>query len=323
MLAALIIAAAFPVLALPPAPPWQSPLAQDHPLVGRIWLPKDQKFIDPPELARRLAAADVVLLGERHDNPDHHRLQAWSLGEVIAAGRRPVVAFEMVGPEQAPALDRFRQDHPADVDGLAGALDWAHGTWPDWSNYRPLFAEAIGANLTIRPANLAYDTLRAVARGGNLSVEDRRRYRLDQPLDAATAEAMAVEIRESHCGQLPEPVVPAMVDVQRARDAAMAHAVADDAPNGAVLIAGTGHTRSDRGVPAHLAALAPGRSVFSLAFVEVADGRLDPAAYGDPWGSPSPPFDALWFTPRANDDDPCAAMTEFMRKKKEKVPTAQ
>lgn len=325
LLAALLITLSLPAAAQMPSPvgDWTTTLDRDHGLVGRIWLPAEERFIDPAELAHRLATADFVLLGERHDNPDHHRLQAWSLAQIIAAGKKPLVAFEMISPEQAPALSQHLADHPRDVDGLAQAIDWANSHWPDWANYRPLFAEAMAANLPIRPANLAIDTLRTIARGQDLSPDQRRHYRLDEPLDPAVASALADEIRESHCGQLPERVVPGMVNVQRARDAAMAHAMADDSPTGAVLIAGAGHTRSDRGVPAQLATLAPGRTIFSLAFLEVSSDETDPMAYGEPMSAARPPFDAIWFTPRANDDDPCAQMIEFMKKKKEKEEKAK
>jgi uncharacterized iron-regulated protein len=300
-----------------PVPPWQSPLSQSHALVGRIWLPGEDRFVEPPELARRLGAADFVLLGEKHDNIDHHHLQAWALERIIASGRRPVVAFEMLSPEQEPALRRHLADHPGQAEGLDIALDWPGSHWPDWSNYRPLFAASLAAGMEIRPANLPLADVRSLARGQILPPATLASYRLDQPLDGAAAAAMAGEIRDAHCGQLPEAMVPGMVDVQRARDTAMALAMTRDAPAGAVLIAGAGHVRTDRGVPVQIAALAPNRPVFSLAFVEVADGRDDPARYGELFAAPRPPFDAIWFTPRANDDDPCAGLAEFMKKRQE------
>jgi uncharacterized iron-regulated protein len=316
--AALLLIIVLPACADTTGAPWRAPLAQNHPLVGRIWLPGPGRFIDERELARHLSDADFVLLGERHDNPDHHRLQSWALGQIVATGRRPVIAFEMISPEQGPALQLHLQDHPGDVAGLAGALDWQHGNWPDWHFYQPLFAVAVQAGLPLRAANLTQETLRAIARGQPLPVETQQFYRLDQTPSPALFTAMAEEIRQSHCGQLPERAVAPMVDVQRARDAAMARAMTDDTPNGALLIAGAGHTRTDRGVPMQLAALAPHRTVFSLAFVEVADEQTDPAAYGEAFGAPEPPFDAIWFTPRTSDDDPCAEMINFMKKKAEK-----
>jgi uncharacterized iron-regulated protein len=299
-----------------PVPPWQSPLSQDHGLVGRIWLPTEDRFVEPAELAGRLAAADFVLLGEKHDNTDHHRLQAWALDQIIASGRRPVLAFEMVSPEQEPAMRRHLAEHPGQIDGLDSALDWANSHWPDWSNYRPLFAAALAAGMEIRAANLSLADVRTIARQQALPPATLALYRLDQPLDSAAAAAMANEIRDAHCGQLPETMVPGMVDVQRARDSAMARAMIGDASAAAVLIAGAGHVRSDRGVPAQLGAMAPNRPVFSLAFIEVADGQDDPASYGELLGAPRPPFDAVWFTPRANDDDPCAGMADFIKNRK-------
>jgi uncharacterized iron-regulated protein len=318
LLVLLALLIAFPTDASADGAPWAAPLARNHPLVGHIWLPGSGRFIGEAELAERLAGADFVLLGERHDNPDHHRLEAWALARVIASGRRPRVAFEMIDPAQTAALDRHLADHPGDVDGLSAALDWAHSHWPDWSYYEPLFALAVKDGLPIRAANLTSESVRTVARGQPLSLALQRFYRLDRPAEPAVFTAMAEEIRRSHCGQLPEQAVAPMVSVQLARDAAMAHAMADDNPNGAVLIAGAGHTRTDRGVPGGLAELAPHRPIFSLAFVEVDDEENDPAGYGEAFGAPLPPFDAVWFTPRANDDDPCAEMIDFMKRKTEK-----
>src|ERR687898_3312211 len=76
---------------------WKSPLGQNHPLTGRIWDVSSARFIDRETLVERLARADFVLLGERHDNPDHHMLQAQVLRSLIAVGRHPAVGFEMLG----------------------------------------------------------------------------------------------------------------------------------------------------------------------------------------------------------------------------------
>ena len=61
----------------PPAPPWESPLARESPLTGQIREPRSGHALTPDALIDRLASADFVILGERHDNSDHHRLQAW------------------------------------------------------------------------------------------------------------------------------------------------------------------------------------------------------------------------------------------------------
>jgi hypothetical protein len=75
----------------------------------------------------------------------------------------------------------------------------------------------------------------------------------------------------------------------------------------AVLIAGTGHTRRDRGAGRDLAVKDPHRAVVSIAFAEVENGKTEPAAYASRWNTNALPFDFVWFTPRATDEDPCAA----------------
>jgi len=70
---------------------WESPVEKTHPLVGRIWDVKARAFIGEDALVARLVASRFVLLGERHDNPDHHALQAKLLRAILEAGRRPAV----------------------------------------------------------------------------------------------------------------------------------------------------------------------------------------------------------------------------------------
>src|SRR5215475_12056660 len=86
---------------------WESKEEQKHPLVGRIWDVKAGSFIGEDALVARLVASRFVLLGERHDNPDHHALQAKLLRAMIEAGRRPALGFEMLATDDAPAIVRY------------------------------------------------------------------------------------------------------------------------------------------------------------------------------------------------------------------------
>src|SRR5687767_16011942 len=54
------------------AEPPPAGLGHDHPLTGRIWDVAGARFIITEALVARLAPARFVLLGERHDNADHH-----------------------------------------------------------------------------------------------------------------------------------------------------------------------------------------------------------------------------------------------------------
>jgi uncharacterized iron-regulated protein len=300
---------------------WQSPLGRDHPLAGRIWDVAAGRFIDSTTLVVRLARGRFVLLGEKHDNPDHHRLQAWLLSALVTAGRRPAVGFEMFGTDQQPAIDRHLAAAPTDAAGLAGAVNWDRTGWPDWALYQPIAEVALEAGLPLIATNLPRTMARSLRRRGLAGVEAKlvTRLGLERPLAPAIEEAMAAEIRESHCGYASDTTVEAMITVQRARDAQMAERLAAASQqDGAVLIAGLEHARTDWGVPKYLATRLPGTTVTSLAFLEVDTADTDPAAYATRFGRDTLPFEYAWFTPRLDDSDPCEKFNKQLKGLREK-----
>lgn len=301
----LLLVAACAAKPTPPKPPpadrhaWTTTLDADHPLVGRIWNVRTSRFVHQRDA---LAPLDgFVLLGEKHDNPDHHALQALVLRDLVARGKKPAVAFEQLDLEKQPAVDEARATRRADA--VATAAAWESSGWPPFAQYAPIVQAALDADLPIFATGLSRTRMRSLMKpeDGAPPLDE------GEPLTEEHQASLAEELREGHCGKLPEAMLPVMIRVQRARDASMANALAK-APGG-VLVAGTGHVRRDRGAGRDLAARAPGKPVWSVAFVEVERGKDDPLAYAARWHAKTLPFDLVWFTPRANDDDPCAAFT--------------
>jgi uncharacterized iron-regulated protein len=288
---------------------WQAPLGREHPLSGRIWDVAAARFVSAEAVGARLAGAKYVLLGERHDNPDHHRVQTALVRALVAAGRRPAVAFEMFSADDAGAIARHLAAAPRDGAGLAGAVGWARSGWPSWSFYQPIVQTALDAGLPIVAGNLPPRTARALARGDRtvLPAGLAERYALDRPLPDGGQAALAAEIGASHCGHLPRDRIDGMVLAQRARDAALAESMVTSGGDGAVLIAGTGHVRTDRGVPVYLRAREPGAGIAVVAPLEVRDEWRRPADYATALGGRFP-YDWVWFTPRLDDVDPCARL---------------
>ena len=286
---------------------WQSPVGREHRLVGRIWDVAAGRFVNEAAVVARIARARYVLLGEKHDNPDHHALQARLLRALTAAGRRPAVAFEMLTPSQAGALARHLAARPRDAAGIGEAVRWEAAGWPAWSMYEPIVQAALDAGLPIVVANLDPERTRAVSRQGVGALDAAliQRHGLAETLAADVRASMADEIRDAHCGHAPDNLVDAMIVVQRARDAQMAEALLT-APgsDGAVLIAGAGHARTDRGVPAYLRRIAPAARTASVAFLEVDPKRPDAESYATRFDH-ALPFDYVWFTPAVDDEDPC------------------
>jgi uncharacterized iron-regulated protein len=285
---------------------WLTKLDRDNALVGRVWDVKGNTFVDPQALLVRLGQARFVLVGERHDNPDHHRLQARVVDALARTGRAPAVVFEMLDISQQGLLEQYRASPGASAVGLGTALGWERTSWPPFREYEPIFAVAFARQLPIGAGNLPQVDAKALVKQGisALSNERVKELRLDEPFPAALEASLLDELRASHCGQLPESLLGPMALAQHARDAQMAKVLlAVGAKDGAVLIAGGGHARLDRGVPYHLARATPGVSVTSLVLREVRHDDTDAKAYVAEEG----PFDFVWFTPRASDDDPCAA----------------
>jgi uncharacterized iron-regulated protein len=83
--------------------------------------------------------------------------------------------------------------------------------------------------------------------------------------------------------------------------------------NGAILITGAGHARTDRGVPYYLRTIDPAAAVISVAFREVEAGADSVSEYED-----TSHFDFVWFTPRVDNEDPCEQFKESLQRMNER-----
>jgi len=280
-----------------PIGPWQATAVDDHPLVGRIWSVDEARFVTPEALRARLASARVVLLGEKHDNPDHHRLHGWLLDGLV--GPSVPVLFEQLDHGAAEAIAGADS-----ADALRAAVGWDRSGWPAFQLYAPKFAAAYRSGAPVRPAHPPRGEVRAAM--------DRPldgypfEMGLDRPLPQESAAALKAEIEASHCGRADASLVERMFRAQRFKDAVMAQAVVEAAGRDgeAVLVAGNGHVRRRMGVPFYLPALAP----VAVGLLEVRRGRTDPAQ------AAGGRFDYVWFTPRVDERDPCEVFAEQLER---------
>jgi len=243
----------------------------------------------------RLTGPACVLLGEVHDNPEHHRLRAAALGRAIEAGWQPVIVMEQFDLDRQADIDAARRERPDDAQHVidrAGAGGWS---WPD---YRVFVELALRHRLPLLGGNLSRATANRLAREDYTSVLGAERvaaWQLQAPPDDAWQAAQEREIDLGHCGMLPQRVWPGLARGQFARDAAMAHLLAQQASRGVVLLAGNGHVRRDLGVPRWLVRQgAPAALV--VGFVE----RGSAEAKGR--------YDAVVVTAPARRPDPCEGM---------------
>ena len=288
---------------LQPLQEWESPLYANNPLVGRIWHGTSEQFVEIQHLVNAIKSASYLLLGEKHDNPDHHLLQLMVLNHVIEQMRVTNVAFEMMDSDDQAALDQISQHNLTTLEGLKAYLGWDEEGW-NWDFYGPLILTLVKAKIPLAAANITDATMSQVY--GEETLSERVSI-----LDEIGLQQLYVDIDESHCGLLPESQFPAMVRVQQARDYNMANNMAiPELEKLSVLVAGNYHVRRDVGVPNYLLARESHirrEDIVVLSFMEVEQGEDDPASYLQE-SKTQPAFDYVWFTPAISNEDYCASL---------------
>jgi uncharacterized iron-regulated protein len=188
-----------------------------------------------------ITTADVLLLGEQHDDPAHQRLHRKAIETLVARGRLAAVALEM--SEQGASTAALPPS--ADESDVRTALRWDDRAWP-WAAYGPAVMAAVRAGVPVLGANLPRTRMRN-------AMTDAR---LDTLLDPSALAAQQDAIRTGHCNLLPAAQIGPMTRVQIARDEAMASSLAAAHQPGktVVLLAGAGHVDKEVGVPRYLPA---------------------------------------------------------------------
>ena len=269
-------------------------------------LPDSTALVDGPtgapvataELLRRVGSADLVLLGEVHDNPVGHAVRG-SLLRAFGA-RRPAVVFEQFAATEGPIA------RPAAGESLAVWLD-ANGFdrrgWR-WPLHEPVVAAALAVSRGIWGSNMSRAALGPIVAGGvDAAPEPLRRLIARAPLDSAAQAALDTDLVVGHCRQLPAEMIPGMRAAQEVRDAAMTRALlAADVGGPAWLIAGNGHVRRDIAVPRIVARVAPEKRTVVVGLLEREEDGAAPAA------AERAPYDLVIVTPRTARPDPCAQL---------------
>jgi len=262
-------------------------VAVPPPVNGEIRNLRNGQVLTAQQLVERLAKPSRLIVGEQHDNRDHHQLELWllqSLGEQRPQGS---LLLEMITPDQQPRVDDVRHASTP-PSNLPAALDWQEG-W-DWALYGPIVRFALTQPYPLLAANLDNLDVRAVyAKPPALSGSRSNA--------ASVKDELLAEISDSHCGLLPTSQMPAMLAVQQQRDRRMAERLLA-APTPSLLLAGAYHARKDVGVPIHVLDLGQAQAPTVLLLAE--QGTEVTAAMAD----------YVWYTPASPPQDYCAQMRQ-------------
>jgi uncharacterized iron-regulated protein len=215
-----------------------------------------------------------VLVGEQHDDVQHHVLER----RVVEAVAKPgsAVGLEMVTWQNQSILDRFSKGE-IDADALATALDWPKSWGHDFAWYAPILVAAQQQGARLVALNAPRPLVRAVAKKGIAGLDDGECAEL--PMMDLGDEAHRDEIRAvfSHHGPSPsgdgfERFYSAQVLWDESMADRAAAALAQGAPN-VVVIAGVGHVQGGRGIPQRLQRRRPNARLLSIVPVVADEGQ--------------------------------------------------
>ena len=284
---------------------WNSNLYDDHPLVGKIWSSELKHFLSAEQIETALLGVKYLILGEKHDNPDHHILQRSIIEHLIANNNLSLLAFEMMDPDSQERLDDIQSKRLEDLVAIQEYLDWDSEGW-EWSYYGPLIKSAYESAVPMVGANISNSTMVELYGLSALPPE------IDI-LENSMKQQLNLDIDESHCGLLPESQFPAMVRVQQGRDYSMSQSLGPvDNEGTKVLIAGNYHARKDLGVPNYLLENNPGltsEEIISLSLMEVDPSETEPEMYLQQHDE-IVAYDYIWFTPVISEVDYCASLRQ-------------
>lgn len=225
--------------------------------------------IAPNALFARLAQERAVLLGEQHDNEDHHRWELQTIAGLYAVHPRLALGFEMFPRRVQPVLDQWVAGKLS-PQALLTRTDWNQVWGFDPAFYLPIFEFARMNRVPMLALNVRQSLAHRIAQEGLSAVPPGEREGVGEP--APAGKAYRAKLYRSFLqhpraktgkGESPpgpdSPEFRHFVDAMLFWDRAMAQGIAAHARRDpatlVVAVMGEGHVRDGFGVARQLADL--------------------------------------------------------------------
>ncbi len=225
------------------------------------WGEPDAQSVRSSTASRALKAAEqsrFVLLGEAHDNPDHHLWQLQSLGMLLGSRGELVIGMEMFPRRVQPVLDRWVAGELSESE-LLEQSEWNRVWRFDPSLYLPLLQFARLNRIPLIALNVERQLIADIGMRGLAAIEPAKREGVTDPEPASEEYRRTLRLSFEQHGPREDAAFENFVEAQLVWDRAFAQALSD--ANGAhpsatvVGIIGTGHLQYGHGVPHQLRSL--------------------------------------------------------------------
>ncbi len=227
----------------------------------KLWDVKDKRMVTLAGVLPRLSAAEVVTVGEIHDEMSHHRAQLSIIEALHQSGQRFAVGLEMVQHRSQDALDRWVSGEMSEAEfQKVFAANWGL----NWHLYRDIFQYCRQQKISMLGLNVPREITSKVAREGFGALSPSEVGQLP-PITCKVGKEYGDIMRRAHGhAGMSELSFTRLCEAQLVWDTAMAvHTEAYLKANPGshlVLLAGAVHAWRE-GVPAQLKALNAHRSL--------------------------------------------------------------
>ena len=148
-------------LAAAPAPQAADSVPAAAYVPHRVYDTKHKRFTDFESMLADISSADIAFLGEQHDDPGTHRLEAATLEGLARRRSNVVVALEMFERDAQPQLDRYLAGAIAEKDFVATSRPWPRYA----TDYRPMVEFAKAWKWPVIAGNIPRKYASLIARG--------------------------------------------------------------------------------------------------------------------------------------------------------------
>jgi len=145
-----------------------SPRAQGY-LPYRVFDTTAGQFTDFEAMAADLVKADIVFVGEQHDDPNTHRLERLVLEALAARKARVILSLEMFERDAQKPLDEFQAGYLSEAGFLRVSRPWPRYA----TDYKPLVDFAVERQWPVLAANVPRPIASEIAKAG-ISVLDAK-----------------------------------------------------------------------------------------------------------------------------------------------------
>jgi len=275
-------------------------------------------------LVNEMLKADIVYLGENHDNADHHQNQLRIIKDLVDKGKKPRLGFEFFSVDQTGYLMSFvsqkESKHPVKVtrekeDQLRKDLGWQDRPDSVWQFYFRFVDFAAKNGLTVFGADVPKGILDRVTWNGidQLTAVEKDFLKPSGFEDSAYRDLMFDKFKAAHCGYAHEKMMEKMYQTWLVRNDVMAYSIAEmfkeNNQEPVVVILGKGHVEHNMAVFERVKTSIPTIKQLNLGFLEISiePSKLEEYFLSEKVGERTflPSHEFVWFTQRASYEDPC------------------